>query len=157
VTGVIGGLIAASVNGSITVQGCRDGTDVSSVSGDIRLSGVQGMVRATCISGNITIDEVVSRDVRVSNTGGDIVYTGSVEPDGRYTLGSHPGAIMFTLLGEHGIVANLSTFSGDIITPLDLTLTGPRTSRRALAGLLGDGSATVTITAFSGDITLRKR
>ncbi|MFC1544305.1 DUF4097 domain-containing protein [Gemmatimonadota bacterium] len=152
-----GDLAAGSVSGNILVDGCNGNTDVNTVSGDITIERAAGVVRATCISGNILIRETLSGNVRVSNTGGSITYEGAVQTGGTYTLGSHSGNILFITDGDVGFSAQLSTFSGSIFTPLDFTLTGSRTSRRSLAGYLGGSEASVTLTAYSGDLTIRRR
>jgi len=157
VRGIAGPLVAGSVNGSITVEGAEAGVEVDTVSGGIFLERIEGRIRATCISGNITIKDVVSREVRASNTGGDITCEGTVAAGGSYVLSSHSGNIQFVVAGDVGFEAQLSTFSGSISTPLEFVLSGTRTSRRSLTGSYLDPQAFVTLTAFSGNITVSRR
>jgi hypothetical protein len=156
VRGITGPLIAGSVNGSITVAGAGAGVEVDTVSGGIFLERIEGRIRATCISGDITIGDSVTREVRASNTGGDISYEGAVVAGGSYVLSSHSGSIRFIIGGEIGFEAQLSTFSGSISTPLEFVLSGSRTSRRSLTGSYLDPQATVTLTAFSGNIIVSR-
>lgn len=155
--GTAGPVIAGTVNGSITVEDAGSGVDVDTVSGEIRLVRVHGRIRATCISGNIVISDSNAGEVRASNTGGDISFEGAVSPGGSYVLSSHSGNIQFTVTGETGFEARLSTFSGSISVPLEFTLTGARTSRRSLRGVYLAPEASVTLTAFSGNITISRR
>ncbi len=157
IRGSTGRVIAGSVNGSITVSGADAGVEVDTVSGRIILERVARRIRATCISGDITIRDSTASEVRASNTGGDITYEGAVATGGNYVLSSHSGNIRFIIAGEIGFEAQLSTFSGSISTPLEFMLSGNRTSRRSLTGSYLDPEATVTLTAFSGNITISRR
>ena len=152
-----GWVVAGSFNGNITIEDAAAGADVNAVSGNIQLTRLRGRIRATCISGNIVIQEAEVSEVRASNTGGDITYEGNITPTAGYVLSSHSGNIRFTVTGDHGYSAQLSTFSGSISTPFDFELTGTRTSRRSLTGTYRSPEASVTLTAYSGNISIHHR
>jgi hypothetical protein len=156
-TGVGGWVVAGSFNGNITIEDATTGADVNTVSGDVQLTGLKGRIRATCISGNIAIRDALVDEMRASNTGGDITYEGSITPAAAYVLSSHSGDIRFTVTGERGYSAQLSTFSGSISAPFDFELTGTRTSRRSLTGTYRNPEASVTLTAYSGNISIHHR
>jgi hypothetical protein len=143
-----------TVTGDITVVGLREGADVNTVSGNVGITGAAGEVAVTCVSGDIVIQDSAARQVRASNTGGDITFSGGLAPGGSYRLSSHSGDIRFHVIGRAGCQAQLSTFSGSISVPLEFTLTGERTSRRSLEGRYRNGGALVELTAFSGNIVL---
>ena len=144
---------AGSVNGDIVIEGCR-GASVNTVSGTISIRRTEGPVTATCVSGSISMEGVRSSSVRASTTGGDISFLGPVLEGGAYRLFSHSGDITFTARSGRGFALNLSTFSGSIAVPLDVTLTDAPISRRSLQGRWGDAAASVELKAFSGDIRL---
>jgi len=152
--GTGGSISAGSVRGSITINGAGAGADANTVSGDIVLAGVKRRLRATCVSGDITIRGGELMEVWANNTGGDIHCEGTVAMRARYQLTSHSGDIEFVADGGEGFQVSLSTVSGSISAPLELTLTGSRTSRRSLTGVYLHPDASVELTAFSGNITL---
>ncbi len=143
-----------TVTGDITVVGLREGADINTVSGNVVVTGAAGEVAVTCVSGDIVIRDSAASQVRASNTGGDITFSGGLVPGGIYRLSSHSGDIRFHVTGRAGCQAQLSTFSGSISVPLEFTLTGERTSRRSLEGRYGNGEALVELTAFSGNVVL---
>ena len=149
-----GGVVAGSVRGDITIVEVGRGADANTVSGNIVLTDVDEHIRATCISGDITISGGDLVEVWANNTGGNIHCDVAVKSGGRYQLTSHSGNIDFIARDEGGFQVSLSTVSGSISVPLELTLTGARTSRRSLMGIYRQPDASVELTAFSGDITL---
>jgi DUF4097 and DUF4098 domain-containing protein YvlB len=154
-TDSIGGSVSAgSVRGDITISGTGRGVDSNTVSGDIVLTGVDDRIRATCVSGDITIRGGNLTEVWANNTGGDIHCEGAVGSGARYQLTSHSGDIEFVAVEGGGFRVSLSTVSGSISAPLELTLTGTRTSRRSLTGVYRRSEASVELTTFSGNITL---
>ena len=154
VTDVAGYVSAGSVRGTISIEKGSSGADANTVSGDITLTDVDDRIRATCVSGDITIRGGVLTEIWANNTGGDIQFSGPVAIGARYQLMSHSGDIEFIAEEESAFQVSLSTVSGSISAPLELNLTGNRTSRRSLIGIIRDSGASVELTAFSGDITL---
>ena len=88
---------------------------------------------------------------------GDAIYVGDLARNGRYELTSHSGDVQFTPSGAVGFTLTASSFGGDISSSLALQTDGSRTRRRSLSGKVGDGSATVTLKTFNGDITVGGR
>ena len=107
--------------------------------------------------------------------------------NGRYEFTAHSGHILLNLSGTTGFDVAASTFSGDVRSDYALTLRGsddrvappplgprgrrgrlgglglpggpgrPNRSVRTLHGSFGDGSASVELKSFSGDIAIAKR
>lgn len=154
VTDVAGYVSAGSVRGTISIEKGSSGADANTVSGDITLTDVDDRIRATCVSGDITIRGGLLKEIWANNTGGDIQFSGPVAIGALYQLTSHSGDIEFIAEEESAFQVSLSTVSGSISAPLELNLTGNRTSRRSLIGIIRDSDASVELTVFSGDITL---
>src|SRR2546423_9165035 len=84
VESVSGSAHAAQVNGNLHAE---------TVSGDLRAENVSGNVQASSVSGDIRLVGIQSRDVRTETVSGNLDYTGTIEPSGRYGFQSHSGTL----------------------------------------------------------------
>jgi len=144
-----GDLSAATVSGSVTAKGLKaHGLDLGSVSGDIMLS-------------DVTCDRLAAKSVS-----GNVEYAGSLMKGGRYEINSHSGTVRLTLSNPPGFELTANSFSGTIRSDLPLIIGGDRDRdsgrrrtgiNRSIRATFGDGSATITIRTFSGDIVVAKR
>src|SRR5437773_2496475 len=82
VESVSGSAHAAQINGNLRAE---------TVSGSLRAENVTGDVEASSVSGDIRLVGIQSKDVRTETVSGEIGYTGSIEPSGRYGFESHSG------------------------------------------------------------------
>ena len=89
---------------------------------------------------------------------------------GRYEINTHSGTVRLLLANPGGFELNANSFSGSIRSELPLTIGGdsgrrddsPRSRRDAvnnhsMRATFGDGSATLVVRTFSGDIIIAKR
>jgi len=147
-----GDLAAGSISGSIFAKGVKaHGVDISTVT---------GTVKAT----DITCDRFAAKAIN-----GGVEYDGSITRGGSYEFNVHSGTVRLTLANPAGFVLNASSFNGSIRSDLPLTLGGDAggssgrrgrydvMSNRSIRATYGDGSATVTVRTFSGDIVIAKR
>jgi DUF4097 and DUF4098 domain-containing protein YvlB len=143
-----GDLSAGSISGSVTVKGVKArGLDLGSISGDVLVTD------ATC-------DRLTAKSVS-----GGIEYSGSLSHNGRYEMNTHSGSIRLTLPAAPGFDLTATTFSGAIRSAFGMTVGGDSSrdlgrrglSNRSIHATYGDGSATLTLRTFSGNIVLEKR
>jgi DUF4097 and DUF4098 domain-containing protein YvlB len=148
---------AEAVSGSVTVARVNGGLRTETVSGELRAQDVSGDLEASSVSGSIRLVRVQSRDVRAETVSGDIVYTGSIEPSGRYGFESHSGNVRLNIPKGAGASFSVETFSGDLSTDFPVTLP-PRSGRGREEGrvefTIGDGRARVTAQTFSGRVII---
>ncbi|HMI55781.1 MAG TPA: DUF4097 family beta strand repeat-containing protein [Gemmatimonadaceae bacterium] len=147
VESVSGSAHAAQVNGNLRIE---------TVSGDCRAEGVSGDVGASSVSGSIRLAGIKSKDVRSETVSGDIVYTGSIEPAGRYAFESHSGTLRLNIPRGAGAQFSVETFSGDLDTDFPVTIQpgGGRRREGRVEFTIGDGRARVTAQTFSGRIII---
>ncbi len=148
---------AKTASGDVSIIGAAgDGSlDAGTLSGDVTLQQVKARsVHASTVSGSVTARDVTSETTTLVSMSGDAVFSGELTRNGRYELTSHAGDVRFTPSGSVGFTLMASSFSGDISSSLPLQSSGTRTRRRSLTGKVGDGSATVTLQTFNGDITI---
>ena len=102
---VSGNVHAARVNGNLRTE---------TVSGDLRAESVTGDLEASSVSGSIRLVGIQSKDVRTETVSGDIVYTGTIEPTGKYSFESHSGTLRLNIPRGAGAQFSVETFSGDL-------------------------------------------
>jgi DUF4097 and DUF4098 domain-containing protein YvlB len=158
VSGGVGEVSVESVSGSVHAAQINGNLRAESVSGDARVETVTGNVEATSVSGNIRLIDVKSKDVRSETVSGNIIYTGSIDPGGKYSFDAHSGTIRLTIPPGAGAHFSVETFSGDISAP-DFPVTvqpgqirGRREGRMEFT--IGDGRARVDAQTFSGSIVI---
>lgn len=145
---VSGDVHAAQVNGNLRTE---------TVSGDLRAENVTGDVEASTVSGSVRLVGIQSKDVRTESVSGDIVYSGSIEPSGRYSFESHSGTLRLNIPKGAGAQFSVETFSGDLSTDFPVTIPPNPNGRRREGHMdftVGDGRAKVTAQTFSGSIII---
>ncbi len=148
VEAVSGSVHAGQVNGNLRAE---------SVSGDVRVETVTGNVEATSVSGSIRLVGVQSKDVRTETVSGDVTYSGSIDPGGKYSFETHSGTVRLNIPRGAGAHFSVETFSGDISSDFPVTVP-PYSGRGRKEGrvdfTIGDGRARVDAQTFSGSIVI---
>ena len=115
-----------------------------------------------------SLTDINASSVRAKSVSGGFEYFGTILKGGDYDVNVHSGTIRFALSNPAGFSLNADSFSGSIRTDFPVTI-GGSTSRgddrqrvrmgigRSVHGVNGDGSATLTLRTFSGDIVIIKR
>jgi DUF4097 and DUF4098 domain-containing protein YvlB len=165
---------AKSVSGDVSLTGAAADGDVTagSVSGRVTAKGVKvhGLDLGS-VSGDVIVTDVTCDRLGVKSVSGNVEYAGAINKTGRYEINTHSGTVRLTLANPAGFELNANSFSGSIRSDLPLTIGGDSarrgrdTSRRGsmsmnshnMRATFGDGSATLTIRTFSGDIVIAKR
>ena len=185
VTGVQGAVHAETVSGTVTTSATGKLT-AKTVSGDLELvnapadadlsaATVSGTIRAKglkirtldlgSVSGDLFVTDIACDRLGVKSVSGNVEFAGTLGKGGRYEINSHSGDIRLALAGNTGFELNANSFSGSIRSDFPVTLggTSDRNDRRrpgpgrATHAVYGDGSATLNIRTFSGDIVITKR
>jgi hypothetical protein len=163
----VGGIQEAKTgNGDVTINGAstEGELDAGTLNGDITLTDIKARrISANTVNGTVDARDVVCSSASLSTISGDVIFTGSLAKGGRYEFTSNSGDVRFAPSGAAGYALQATSFTGDITSTIPLvgqagnSLTnqrGPR--RRAATAKVGDGSATVTLQTFSGDISIGK-
>jgi DUF4097 and DUF4098 domain-containing protein YvlB len=147
---------AESVSGSVHAAQVNGNLRTETVSGDLGAENVTGDVEASSVSGNIRLVGIQSKDVRTETVSGDIIYTGSIEPSGKYSFEAHSGMLRLNIPRGAGAQFSVETFSGDLQSDFPVTIL-PRTNLRKEGRMeftIGDGRAKITAQTFSGSIII---
>ncbi len=164
---------AKTVSGDVSLTGITTDGDLtaSSVSGNVRAKGLKARgVELMSVSGDISMTEAMCERLGVKTVSGNVEYAGGIAKGGRYEVNGHSGTVRLVLANPAGFELNANSFSGSIRSELPLTIGGDATRRsdssprgrrdassHAMRATFGDGSATLVVHTFSGDIIIAKR
>jgi DUF4097 and DUF4098 domain-containing protein YvlB len=173
--GVGGALIAKTVSGNVEARKATAGVECDAVSGDLKLFDIVGDVNFKTVSGGVVAErikgsiegETVSGDIELREVSdaavvkakvlsGNLTYEGKINPQGRYTLNSHSGDVTMILPADSGFEFEASSFSGDIDSDFQIEVSG-KVKAKEIHGVVNKGGALIKLSAFSGDIKLKKR
>jgi DUF4097 and DUF4098 domain-containing protein YvlB len=164
---------AKTVSGDVMLTGVTADGDLSagSVSGNVRAKGLKARgLDLASVSGDINVSDVTCERLGVKSVSGNLEYAGGISRGGRYEINAHSGTVRLLLADPGGFELNANSFSGSIRSDLPLTIGGDSTRRNdsprgrrdtvnnhAIRATFGDGSATIVVRTFSGDIIIAKR
>jgi DUF4097 and DUF4098 domain-containing protein YvlB len=148
-----------------------DSLSVSSVSGNIELKGVKARaLDVSTVSGEVRLVDAAVERLTVKGLSGNVEYTGTLVRNGRYDVNSHSGNVRFTIADNPGFELNANSFSGGVHSDYQMTVGGDRTRdlragrgrgrgprNESVRATFGDGSASLNLLTFSGDISILKR
>lgn len=165
IRGAGGAVRAESVSGTVQFEGTSRDLILEAVSGDVIVVGVDGaVVRAGSVSGDVDIRGGTFREGRFETVSGSVAFRGELARGGRFQFESHSGRVLLELTGAVNATFDLETFSGDIrgtVEGENVADHVERTSRwtPGKEGRLrvGDGSASVEASSFSGSVEIRHR
>jgi DUF4097 and DUF4098 domain-containing protein YvlB len=161
---------AKTVSGDVSLSGVSTSGDVSAGSGSGTLTAAGIKARSldlNSISGDVVLTDIVCDRVTTKSISGDVEFGGRILKSGRYEVTSHSGDVRLQLQNPGGFELNASSFSGTIRADMNLTVhsePGERSGNRRGGGMnhtlqatYGDGSASLIIKTFSGDVVLTER
>jgi DUF4097 and DUF4098 domain-containing protein YvlB len=174
IRGVRGEVDVATMNGDVVIEDASTRVDFESVSGDVRLARIQGNLRGEAmsgdvelidaagevdletVSGDVTLQNVRSRSVRVETMNGEVAFEGPTESGGRYDFSSHSGDLRLVLPAALGALIAVETFSGSIDSDFPITLEPGQRHGKQFEFRVGDGSARIDASSFSGGIYIQR-
>jgi DUF4097 and DUF4098 domain-containing protein YvlB len=168
---------AHSISGTVTISGISTEGDLiaGSVSGSVVAKSVKvRRLEVGSISGDLSLTDVTCERLAVKTVSGSVEYAGGLAKGGTYDFNIHSGSVRLMLANPAGFALTATSFSGSVRSELPMTIGGDssrdtsrdtsRDRRRrevlgnhSLRATYGDGSSTLTIHTFSGDIIISKR
>ncbi len=148
-----GPVTVSTINGAIEVRGSTGRLELRSTSDDVTVTDARGDVLVDAVSGDIILRGIDARRVEARTVSGDVAFEGMLRADGRYSLLSHSGDVMIALPeGSHATVRT-ATAAGKVQAKFTLPAAEQPTRHRQVYRL-GNGSATIELETFSGDVLL---
>ena len=182
VTNVKGEVRIQGVSGNVALEGTARIASVKTVNGGIAITngGADGQLSLSTINGDLLVQTLTTRgldvntvngDVRMSGWAGDRAHIRSLDGDldlqtslvkaGRYEIESHGGNINLSLPEQPGFELEAHTFNGRIRIDFPIKSEGPirDTDRgpRSVRGTYGDGSSSLRLQTFNGNLTVTRR
>lgn len=181
VTDIRGELALTTTSGNVQITNAERVAAARSTSGNVELTNVNSelALEAGTVSGNVVARSVKARRLTLGTVSGEVIahdvqterltagafsgnveFSGSLAKGGQYDLKSHSGDVRLVVDRGAGFTISANSWSGGIHSDLSIEGTeraSDRTRRKVLNGVVGDGSAVVNITTFSGNVYLSKR
>ncbi|RMI36519.1 DUF4097 family beta strand repeat-containing protein [Streptomyces triticirhizae] len=152
--GLAGPVSVNAVSGDVTLVGLSGRTGVETVSGPVEALGLRGPLRCHSVSGPLTLADGTGPSVQADTVSGDLLVdhaSATVPPDVR--LGSVSGRIALRLREGVGATVSGSTLSGTVTCSLPGLRVGPW-GAKSLAGRIGSGAGTISLSSLSGSLAL---
>jgi hypothetical protein len=131
-------VIAATVNGPVTVVGATEDVDATTVNGDVIAESGRGRLRATTVSGTVRA-YVMTRPTGMEFT-------------------SVNGDVFAELASNIGADVEMTTLNGNLKTDYDIVVRNGRWNPYNLAAHVGPaGGPRMRLTTLNGNVELRKR
>ena len=156
----VGRVEVGSVSGDVTLRGAKGNVEATTTSGSVEATDVEGDLHLGSTSGDVVVVNAKGRDVELSTTSGEVSYTGTVDPGGRYEFHSHSGTIDVAIPSATNARFSIETFSGEIDSDFPITLMpGDRATGRPrrFEFNVGSGGPRIIAESFSGNVEIRKR
>ncbi|MEJ2186286.1 MAG: DUF4097 family beta strand repeat-containing protein [Gemmatimonadota bacterium] len=144
-----------TVHGDIELSDARGRVTVGTVSNDITLHNVEGDVQAESVNGDVTMTAMRSGNVSVEAVTGDLEYEGTVRANGHYSLSTHSGDVVMGVPRDANATIRVSTYQGDFQADYPVRMIGS-TEDREFTFTLGNGSASIALSSFSGSVRVRR-
>lgn len=156
-----GRAIIETMTGDIKITEGVGDLRVTTVGGDLWASGVRGSVEASATSGSITIAGERLSHVKADVVSGDIDVTGALGDDARLQLSAHSGDVTVRLPESASGRLEASTYSGSIrggsMTMMpSVTRSFNDKGNVRIYEFGAGGTARITASTFSGDITIQR-
>ncbi|HKT27089.1 DUF4097 family beta strand repeat-containing protein [Dyella sp.] len=149
-------LNAVSVSGNIAFSGNAKQAKLQTVSGDILAPSLGNTVDLQTVSGRIQAGGGPWQSLSLSAVSGDVQLTGVVAKGGSMNVNSMSGDVQLLFPAPLNSNVHASTFSGSVHTDFGEPTHPEHGPGSTLDTVAGDGSATIHIETFSGDIRLKK-
>ena len=153
-----------SISGNIDVSDSEaDEFNVNTVNGNIVVNNLKSrMLDLHSVMGRMQLHDVAAERAVLQSTAGDLEYGGRLMENGRYQFLTHGGNIRVIPSGIPGFDLDAMTVNGDVRSDFVLKLwqqpgqkPRPRV-QKMLRGTVGDASAVLTASSFSGNIVIVK-
>lgn len=147
-----------TVSGDQDLQLSSQSVEASSVSGDIRLQGnITGEVHIETVSGDSTLTLGAIDRLSFDSVSGDSRINTDLGRQARIKGESVSGNIALSIPRSSAASIHVETFSGAIRSPVGKVITERYGPGKKLDATLGDGSASLSLEAFSGNVELTLR
>jgi hypothetical protein len=158
VSGISAKISAKSVSGDITLDGVTGSVDAKTVSGDLEARGVDGEIAFNSVSGGLTLAGGAVRSLAAKTVNGQVTADIELRDGGGLKINTVSGDVAVRLPASASARVNLKSTSGRVRSGFDGAGGAPGgPGPSGLSATLGTGSASLSVTSMTGDVTLLAR
>jgi hypothetical protein len=162
---------ATVIGGDITVRDSTGSFKLQATGGSIDARDVAPVtatdaLNVSTVSGEVTLNQVQHRHVSVNSVSGEVMYSGALLPNGRYSFQNLSGEVQlllpasssFRLLANVGESVKISSdFALKYTQNPNMVSPGNRSEPRHVNATVGDGESTVRVSLLTGSLRISKK
>jgi hypothetical protein len=157
VSGISANISAKSGSGDITLDGVTGNVDAKTVSGDLEARGLDGEITFGSLSGDLTLAGSTVRSLTARTASGQVTADVGVPDGGELKVTTVSGDVAVRLPQEASARVDLKSTSGRLRSSFDGMGSTHGTRPAVMTATLGSGSANLSLTSLTGDVTLLAR
>ena len=157
VSGISASISAKSVSGDITLDGVTGSVDAKTMSGDLEARGIDGEVAFNSISGGLTLAGGVVSRLAATTVSGQVTADIDLRDGAGLKVTTVSGDVAVRVPASASARVNLKSRSGRVRSGFDGMSPSPGRGPTVLSATIGSGSADLTVSSMTGDVTLLAR
>jgi hypothetical protein len=157
VSGISGNIYVKSASGDITLDGVTGNVDAKTVSGDVEARGLDGDLAFNSFSGDLTLVGGAARHLTARTLSGQVTADIDVPEGGGLRVSTVSGQVAVRVPASASARVDLRSTSGRLHSGFDRMSPAPGRGPAVMRGTLGSGSASISLTSMTGDVTLLAR
>ena len=157
VSGISANISAKSVSGDITLDGVIGSVDAKTVSGDLEARGIDGEIAFNSVSGDLTLAGGAVRHLDAKTVSGRVTADIDLHDDGGLKVATVSGDVAVRVPASASARVDLRSTSGRVRSGFDGMCASPGPGPAAMSATIGSGSANLSVTSMTGDVTLLAR
>ncbi len=157
VSGISANISAKSVSGDITLDGVTGSVDAKTVSGNVEGRGIGGDLKFSSVSGDLTLAGSAIGRLSARTVSGQVTADLDVPGSSGTRVSAVSGDVSVRIPASASARVDLRSTSGRLRSNFEPLSPAPAPGRAVLSATLGSGSADISLTSMTGDVTLLAR
>jgi hypothetical protein len=157
VAGVAASISAKSVSGDLMLDGVTGTVAAKTVSGNMEARGLDGGVAFSSVTGGLTLASSSVRHLAAKTVSGQVTADIDVPDGGGLRISTVSGEVAVRLPVCSSVQVDLKSAAGRVHCTFDGMRSGDGQGPASVTGILGSGSASLSVASMSGDVTLLAR
>ena len=157
VSGISASISAKSFSGDITLDGVTGNVDANTVSGDLEARGIDGEITFNSVSGGLTLAGGAVSKLAAKTVSGQVTADIDLRNGAGLKVSTVSGDVAVRVPASASARVDLKSTSGRVRSGFDGMGTRPGRGPTVLSATIGSGSADLTVTSMTGDVTLLAR
>jgi Putative adhesin len=154
VSGISANISVKSVSGDITLDGVTGGVDAKTVSGNVEARGIDGDLTFNSVSGDLTLADAAIGRLFARTLSGQVTADVGVPGGSGTKVSTVSGDVSVRVPASASARVDLRSTSGRLRSNFEALSPAPAPGRAVLSATLGSGSAEISLTSMTGDVTL---